>query len=167
MILGVHMSFMIGPTFAVPAPLALTEALASVEVTQTDSGRSGFQLSFHVGRSGPFDLPDYRLLLHPLLRPLNRVVVMIHFNLAPTVLIDGFITQLSLTPSQEPGASTLVAMGEDVTVMMGFEHVAIQHVVPDPARIPVIVANSLILGWTGAFIGQPPAPTPFSPTKDI
>ena len=118
MILGVHMTLMIGPTIAVPAPLAITESLASVEVTQTDSGRSGFQLTFHVGRSGPWDLPDYRLLLNPLLRPFNRVVVMVRFNLTPTVLIDGFITQFQLTPSQQPGGSTLVVTGEDVSVMM-------------------------------------------------
>ena len=104
MILGVHMTLMIGPTFAVPAPLAITEALTSVEVTQTDAGRSGFELTLQVGRSGPWDLPDYRLLTHPLLRPFNRVVVVIRFNLLPTVLIDGFITQFDLAPSAEPGA---------------------------------------------------------------
>src|SRR5689334_1104238 len=112
------MTLLMGPTFAVPAPLAITEALSAVEVTQTDVGRSGFQLTLQVGRSGPWDLPDYSLLNHPLLRPFNRVIVVIRFNLLPTVLVDGFITQLDLAPSEEPGGSTLVVRGEDVTVMM-------------------------------------------------
>src|SRR4051794_40305177 len=150
MILGVHMTLLIGPTFAAPAPLPLTEALESVEVTQTDRGRSGFQLTFHVGRSGPWDLPDYRLLLNPLLRPFNRVVVMVRFDLLPTVLIDGFITQLSLAPSEEPGGSKLVVTGEDVSVMMHLEAIAFQWPSVVVGIVTGVLTKYAILGWTGA-----------------
>jgi hypothetical protein len=167
MILGVHMSLLIGPTFAVPAPLAITEALASVEVTQNEMGRSGFQLTLQVGRSGPWDLPDYRLLLHPLLRPFNRVVVMVHFNLLPHVLIDGFITQFQLTPSEEPGGSTLVVTGEDVSVMMGLEQSAMQYPMPEMVQVATILAKYAVLGWTGAVIVPPPVPDVVIPTKAI
>lgn len=121
MLLGVHLTLLIGPTIAVPAPLPLTEALASVEVTQNDTGRSGFSLTFQVGRSGPFDLLDYGLLTLPLLRPFNRIVVLVLFNLTPTVLLDGVITHIQLTPSEEPGASLLTVSGEDVSRMMDLE----------------------------------------------
>src|SRR3954452_11017020 len=143
---------MMGPTFAVPAPLAVTEALESVEVSQSDWGRSGFELRFHVGRSGPWDLPDYRLLLHPLMRPFNRVVVMVRFNLLPVVLIDGFITQFDLTPSAEPGGSTLVVRGEDVTVMMGLQQIAFQYPMPEIAQVAAILGKYVILGWVGAIV---------------
>jgi hypothetical protein len=167
MILGVHLSLLVGPTFAVPAPLAITEALASVQVTQTDSGRSGFELTFHVGRSGPWDLPDYRLLLHPLLRPFNRIIVMLHFNLRPTVLIDGFITGLNLNPSEEPGGSTLTVSGEDVTVMMGLQELAFQYPMTEQAQIATVLAKYAVLGWVGAVIDPPPVPDPFVPTREI
>ncbi len=166
MILGVHMTLLIGPTFAVPAPLPITEALASVEVTQTDTGRSGFQLTFYIGRSGPWDLPDHRLLLNPLLRPFNRVVLMVHFNLLPTVLIDGFITQLDVVPSEDPGASTLVVTGEDVSVMMSLEQTAFQYPMPELAQVAAILAKYAVLGWTGAIVDPPPVPDPFLPSRE-
>jgi hypothetical protein len=72
MLLGIHLNLLIGPTVAVPAPPMLTEALDSVQVTHSDEGRSGFQITFEVGRSGPSDLLDYRLLGSPLLKPFNR-----------------------------------------------------------------------------------------------
>jgi hypothetical protein len=121
MLLGVHLTLLIGPTIAVPAPLPLTEALSSVSVTQNETGRSGFSLTFQVGRSGPFDIVDYNLMTIPLLRPYNRVVVMLLFNITPTVLLDGVITHVQLTPSEEPGASLLTVTGEDVSRMMDLE----------------------------------------------
>jgi hypothetical protein len=167
MILGVHMSLLIGPTFAVPAPLPITEALRSVDVTQTDRGRSGFQLTFSVGRSGPWDLPDYRLLLNPLLRPWNRVIVMVRFNLLPTILIDGFITQFDLVPSEEPGGSTLVVTGEDVSVMMDLEQTAFQYPMEEPLQVTAILAKYALLGWTGAIVDTPPVPDPFLATREL
>lgn len=166
MILGVHLTLLIGPTFAVPAPLPVAEALASVEVTQTDTGRSGFQLTFYVGRSGPWDLPDYRLLLNPLLRPFNRVVLMVHFDLLPTVLVDGFITQFDLVPSDDPGGSTLVVTGEDVSVMMSLEQTALQYPMPELAQVTTILAKYAVLGWTGAIVDPPPVPDPFLATRE-
>jgi hypothetical protein len=160
-ILGVHMSLFMGPTFAVPAPLPITEALAAVEITQTDTGRSGFRLTFHVGRSGPWDLPDYRLLLNPLLRPWNRVILMVRFNLLPTVLIDGFITQFDLVPSEDPGGSTLVVTGEDVSVMMTLEQTVFQYPgLTEQAQVVAILAKYAVLGWTGGIIDVPTVPDP-------
>ena len=72
--LGIHLTLLIGPTIAAPAPPILTGALESVEVTHRDEGRSGFQLTFRVGRSGPADLLDYALLSSPLLDTHNRVI---------------------------------------------------------------------------------------------
>ena len=92
MLLGTHLTLLIGPTIAVPAPLPYTEALQSVEVTHSDQGRSGFQLTFSAGRSGPAGLVDYPLLSLPLLRPFNRVILIVTFGVIPRVLMDGIIT---------------------------------------------------------------------------
>jgi len=169
-LLGVHLTLLIGPSIAIPAPLPITEALVGVEVTQNETGRSGFQLTFEVGRSGPFDLLDYNLLTNPLLRPFSRVAVMVRFNLTPTVLIDGFITQVQLTPSETPGASKLTVTGEDVSVMMDLRQTTFPYpAMPAIARVAVILAKYPMLGWPpGVPIIIPPEAADFPlPTREI
>jgi hypothetical protein len=168
MLLGVHLTLLMGPTIAVPAPLSLTEALAGVEITQNETGRSGFQLSFQIGRSGPFDLVDYNLLTNPLLRPFTRVVVVVLFNLTPTVLIDGFITQVQLTPSEEPGASTLSITGEDVSVMMDLEQTTFPFTaMADVAQVAAVLAKYPLLGFAGAIIIPPVVPDFPLPSREV
>ena len=75
-------------------------------------------MTFSVGRSGLADLLDYQLLSNPLLRPFNRVVLVVTIGVTPYVLIDGIITHQQLNPSNEPGQSTMTITGEDVSVMM-------------------------------------------------
>jgi hypothetical protein len=141
-LLGIHLTLLIGPTVPVPAPAELTEALVSAEVTHTDEGRSGFQLTFQAGRSGPSDIVDYPLLLNPLLRTFNRVILIVTFNAVPRVLSDGFITRQQLTPSNEPGASTLTVSGEDVSVMMDLVEEKTMHPAQDETTIvapPIVI----------------------------
>ena len=122
MLLGIHLTLMIGPNIAVFAPPTLMEALGSVEVTTSDTGRSGFQITFEIGRAGPLDLLDHPLLLNPLLlRPFNRVVIVVRFNVLPRVLMDGIITHVQLSPSEEPGQTKLTVTGEDVSLMLDRE----------------------------------------------
>jgi hypothetical protein len=140
-LLGIHLTLMLGPTVAVPAPLPIMEALQNVEVTHNDQGRSGLQITFAVGRSGPMELMEYGLLANPLLRPMNRVVLVVTFNVVPQVLFDGIITHRQLSPSQQPGTSTLTITGEDVSVMMDLEEKVHEH----PAQVePIIIAQLLL-----------------------
>ncbi len=131
-LLGVRLTLMIGPTVAVPAPPTVADALQSVEVTESDQGRSGFQLTFSTGRSGPEGLIDHALLLNPLLRPFNRVIVMIVLDVLPVVLMDGIITHQQLSPGDDPGTSTITVTGEDVSVMMDL--VEKERRTPGPGR---------------------------------
>jgi hypothetical protein len=140
MLLGIHLTLLVGPTVAVPAPSPVTEALRSVEVTHSDEGRSGFQIVFEVGRSGPLDLLDYGLLSSPLLKPFNRVIMIVIFNAFPRVLMDGIIANQELAPGNEPGTSTLTITGEDVSVMMDREEKAVEH----PAQDETVIALKLI-----------------------
>lgn len=120
-ILGVHLTMLIGKTIPTPAPVQLSEALKDVNVSHNDQGSSGFQISFHIGRSGLLDLTDYALLRNSLLQPFNRVILLVRFALVPEVLIDGIITNIQMNPNDQPGASTLTITGEDVSVMMDLE----------------------------------------------
>jgi len=166
-LLGIHLTLLMGPEIAVPAPLDLAEALKSVSVTNNDTGKSGFSLTFEVGRTSPLDMLDYALLLNPLLRPFTRVVLVVTFGVLPQVLCDGVITNIQLQPSNEPGASTLTVTGEDVSVMMDMKELPF----PWPA-LPADKIVTLILAKYAQYALAPvvfPAifPNPPSPTERV
>ena len=140
MLLGVNLTLLIGPTVPVPATPDIAEALQSVSVTQNDEGRSGFQLVLQIGRAGPTDLLDYALLLNPLLRPFNRVILMVLFNAMPKVLIDGLITNQQFSPGNAPGTATLTLTGEDVSIAMDMTKKRAEW----PAMSEVVIANLII-----------------------
>lgn len=140
MLLGVNLTLLIGPTVPLPATPDIAEALQSVSVTQNDEGRSGFQIVLQVGRAGPTDLLDYRLLLNPLLRPFSRVILMVLFNAMPRVLIDGLITNQQFSPGSGPGTATLTLTGEDVSVAMDMEKKRAEW----PAMSEMVIANVII-----------------------
>lgn len=160
MLLGSYLTLLIGPTVAVPAPPSLLESLQRIEVTHDDSGQSGFQIVFSVGRSGPMDLLDFALMSNPLLKVFNRVIMVVTMNAIPTVLMDGIITHLELNPSAEPGQSTLTLMGKDVSVMMDLQDHPVEH----PAQPELVIALKLIA--TYAQYGLIPMVIP-PPSVDI
>src|SRR5262245_42987915 len=127
-ILGIHLQMFLSRK-GVPAPASpfIVENLRSVEVTQQDQGPSGFQMTFHIGRSSAIDLFDYRLLTNDLLKPFGRVALTARFDVAPVVLMDGIITNHQFGPGNEPGSSTLTLTGEDVSLMMDLEAVQEEH----------------------------------------
>ena len=143
MILGLHLQLMIGPTIAIPATPDLAEAVQSVQVTHNDEGQSGFQITFQIGRAGLADLLDYSLLANPLLRPFNRVILTVVFNIVPRVLMDGIITNRQLSPGDAPGTATLTVTGEDVSVMMDLKKVRASH----PAQTEPVIALKLIASY--------------------
>ena len=141
-LIGTTLTMWVGPTVPVPPPPTVTEALQDVEVTTSDSGRSGFRLTFRVGRNASMPL-DYDLLTGPLLRPCSRVLLMVTFNAVPRVLMDGIITNQQLSPGEQPGTSTLTVMGEDVSVMMDLEERSAEH----PAQNEMVIALKIIASY--------------------
>jgi hypothetical protein len=139
----------------------LTEALQNVEVTHSDEGRSGFQITFQIGRGGPEDILDYRQLSSPLLRPFNRVILIVTFNATPRVLMDGIITNQQVQPGNEPGTSTLTIIGEDVSVMMDREESIVEHIgQSDPIIATMIITNYAQYGLVPNVIPPPTVETP-------
>jgi hypothetical protein len=121
---GIRLQLWIGPTVPEPAPFEVVDAITSLEVTNTDSGRDGFQMSFTVGKNLAV---DYELLLNRYFEPPNRVIIMVIIGTLPQVLIDGIITNHQLSPSNTPGASTLVVTGEDVSLMLDLEDKSVTY----------------------------------------
>jgi hypothetical protein len=170
---GVHLTLLIGPTVPVPAPPDLLESLEQIQVTHADSGISGFELTFKVGRSGPLDLIDYGVLRNPLLlKPFNRIVLMVTFGIVPQVLMDGFITHQQLSPGSGPGTSTLTVIGEDASVMLDLKETPAEH----PAQDETIIANKIILSYAQyglipmvipPLVIDPPVPTDRIPSQQV
>ncbi|OUL36289.1 hypothetical protein BV375_00350 [Nostoc sp. 106C] len=152
---GIRLSLFIGPTVPLPAPPNLIQALDNIEITQTDEGRSGFQLSFKCDRSGLFAAIDYPILKLPLLRPFNRVIVVVTVNAIPHVLMDGIITHQQLSPTSN-NSGLLTVTGEDVSLMMDMEEKIVAHPAqPDIAIVPKIIATYAQYGLIPTVI--PPA----------
>jgi hypothetical protein len=140
-ILGVHLTLMIGPDpVAVFATPPVIEALAEVEVTHQDEGRSGFRLTFTVGRSGPFDLVDFGLVSNPALAANSRAIVIVSFNAVPQVLIDGLVTRRDLIPGNRPGEGRLVLSGQDLGVVLERTSTPTEHPAMDETAIATFLA---------------------------
>lgn len=101
-----------------PAPLAVLESLISLQVTNNDRERDGFQMEFSLGKA---PLSDYRLLRSGVLDLKNRVIIVAIFGFLPQVLIDGIITKHQVLPSNDPGRSSLHVTGEDISIKLSFE----------------------------------------------
>jgi len=147
---GVHLTLLIGPAVPIPAPRVVMDAVRSISVT-SGKDRSGFQISFAVGRDSP--------LLNVMLPagyfdPITtRVLIVATVNGFPHVLMDGLVTQQELSPSSEPGQSTLSITGEDLSLAMDLVETVIPYPqIPLLARINLILAKYAALGCIPAVI---------------
>ena len=150
-LLGVHLQLFIGPTIPIPAPYAVVDALTSLEVTNKDQQRDGFQMNFSLGKDTPL---DYSLLLSGLLDPPSRVIIMVIIGALPQVLIDGIITNHQFMPSNKPGESTLVVTGEDISLQLDLEEKNETY----PNQPDSIIVTRLIASY--ATYGLVPVVTP-------
>lgn len=77
-----------------------------------------------------------------------RVIVVVTINGSPEVIMDGLITRQQLTPSSEPGQSSLVVTGEDVSQAMDLTDVPRIPfpAMPNEARIALILAKYAMFG---------------------
>jgi hypothetical protein len=153
---------MIGPAVPVPAPLPVMDALESVQVTSSRD-RSGFQLTFTVGKTSPLQLA---LLPAGYFDPITtRVIIMVTHNGIPNVIMDGFVTRQEMQPSNEPGESKLTVTGDDLTVAMDLLEIVVPYpAMPDVAQINIILAKYAFLGIVPVVV-PPFVTTVRSPTS--
>jgi len=115
MLQGIHLSLMIGPAVPIPAPKVVVDALRSVQVT-SGKDKSGFQLTFALGKDSPL---QKTMLPAGYFDPIStRVIIIATLGGFPNVLMDGIVTRQEMSPSSEPGQSTLTITGEDLSVLM-------------------------------------------------
>ncbi len=150
---GVHLTLLIGPlAVPVPAPPPVLEALQSVQVT-AQRERSGFQLTFTLGKLSPLHAMLAAGLLDPMI---TRVVMIATLRGMPNVICDGVITRHDLSPSNEPGQSTLTLTGEDLSALMDVVQMRIPWpAMPDHVRVNLILAKYAMYGITPKVLPTP------------
>lgn len=142
-----HMFLMIGPAAApLPAPLPVVDALQSIEIT-SGRDRSGFQMSFAVGKSSPLQLA---MLPAGFFDPMvTRIIVTVVVGGLPFVIMDGIVTRQDVQPSNTPGQSTLSLTGEDLSVLMDVVELRVPYAgTPEAAQVASILARYGVFGVT-------------------
>jgi hypothetical protein len=152
MLKGYYLTLFIGPAVPVPAPQAVVDAVTSVQVTSAET-RSGFQIAFSVSKNSMLQ----RVLLPAgYFDPMTtRVVLVATVGGLPNVLIDGLVTRQEITPSNDPGQSTLTITGEDLSVALDVvEWPNMRY----PAMDPTVIVNLILAKY--AFLGLIPLVIP-------
>ena len=116
--LSIRLMLLTGKTVPLPASADVVTAITQLEVTNDSEVGDGFQITFTLGKD---KIVDYGLLKSGALDPFNRVVVGVALGVVPEVLIDGIIAHHQVTPSNEPGMSTLTVTGTDLRQMLDLE----------------------------------------------
>ncbi|WP_028532938.1 hypothetical protein [Paenibacillus sp. UNC217MF] len=165
MLKGFYLTLMMGMGVPQAAPKAVVDALLSAEVTVSSGQRSGFQLTFGLSK---LSLLNTTLLPNGYFDPPTRVILTVTVNGTPHVVMDGVITRHTITPSSDPGKSTLIVIGEDLSRMMDLvDFSGIPYpAMPNEARIALILAKYAVLGIVPLIIPSVLVNVPI-PTKQI
>lgn len=168
---GAHLALHIGMGITQPAPPEVLDQLRQATVTLDDAGRSGFQLTFNVGRTRAGGANDFPILERLRLKIGTRVQLTGVLNGKAHPLMDGIVTNHQLAPSAERGQSTLTVTGEDVTVMLDQQEFQLQlPAMPAFARVNLMLAPLAAFGVAPVVVPSPsdipPLPTDSPPTID-
>jgi hypothetical protein len=141
---GLYLTLLVGPVIPLPAPKPVVDALTSISVTTTATGRSGFQLSFTIADRSP--LQTAFLLAPPAVE--LRVVIMVTVNGIPQVLMDGVMRHHEIQPSSGSGKSTITVTGEDLTAVMDLQPMdgLPYPAMPPEVRVVAILAKYAMYG---------------------
>ncbi|MDQ3740389.1 MAG: hypothetical protein M3389_05515 [Actinomycetota bacterium] len=138
----IQLALRVGPVLPPLASRDLMAALRGVEVTQTDSAPSGFQLTFHAEALASAG-ESFDIVANWLLQPFNRVLVRVAVDGDAQTLIDGFITHHQFVPSNGPEESQFVVTGEDVSVRLDLDEVSAEF----PAAPDVALVEAILDPW--------------------
>jgi hypothetical protein len=149
MLKGIYLTLLAGPVIPVPVPQIVLDALLSVEISVSSElgAQSSFKLDFALSNDSP--LHTIFLLAGGGIVPFIRVILVATINGIPDVLIDGVVTNQSVTPGGSGSRfSTLSIHGVDLSALMdlveldGLPYPAM----PIEARVALILAKYVALG---------------------
>ncbi|SEB38780.1 hypothetical protein [Terriglobus roseus] len=153
---GLYLTLLAGPVIAVPVPKPVTDALTSVEITNS-SDRSGFQLTFTLANNSILQTLFLLAAGGPI--PMLRVILMVTFGGIPQVVMDGVIQHHEIAPDAMHGSSKLVLTGQDLSAVMDLvkmNGVPYPGMTPD-LRVLTILAKYAVFGIVPMVI---PVPAP-------
>lgn len=166
-----YLTMLAGPVEPLPVPKPLVDALTSVEVTESATGRSGFQLTFTLADDSI--LQTFFLLASGSPLPLLRVVLVVTFGGLPQVIMDGIIEHHEVQPDAMQGSSHLVVTGHDLSALMDlidFSGLPYPAMTPD-LRVLAIVAKYAAFGIIPEVVPVPipdvPVPVERIPTHKL
>jgi len=144
---GINLKLMIGPAFPVPVPEPVLAALTDVQVASASGEEdSGFELKFTLSKRSI--LQTLFLISGGAMPPLVRVVIAVNYRGVDTVIMDGLMTEQSVSPGSNPGQSVLTLRGTDLSAAMnlidfsGLPYPAM----PLFARVALVLAKYAALG---------------------
>ncbi len=144
MLKGINLTLLIGPMVPIPAPQVVMDAISSIQVNH-DKERNGFQLTFTAGKNST--LLTAMLPVGYLDPIVTRVIIIVTLNGFPNVIMDGIVTRQEVSPSSEPGQSTITVTGEDLSVLMDvIEIVRDYPAVPDIGKVYLALAPYAAFG---------------------
>jgi hypothetical protein len=161
MVSPMYLTLLAGPVEPVPAPKVLVDALVSVQVQESATGRSGFQLTFTLSDRGI--LETFFLLAGSSPIAQLRVVLLITFAGLPQVLIDGIVLHTEVQPDAMSGSSMLVVSGEDLCALMDlvdFSGLPYPATSPD-ARVRLVLAKYVAFGILPEVVSVPTPDIPY------
>jgi hypothetical protein len=150
-----YLTMLAGPVEAVPVPKPLIDALSSVEVTETATGRSGFQITFTLADNSI--LQTLFLLAGGAPIPVLRVILVVTFGGLPQVLMDGIIEHHEVVPDTAHGSAKLVVTGHDISALMDlidFSGLPYPGMPPD-VRVLTILAKYATFGIVPEVVPVP------------
>jgi hypothetical protein len=131
-----------------------------VEVTESATGQSGFQLTFTLADNSILQTLFLLTASSPI--PVLRVILVVTFGGLPQVIMDGIILHHEVVPDAMQGSSKLVVTGKDLSSLMGlidFSGLPYPGMSPD-IRVMTILAKYAAFGIVPEVI---PVPTPDIP----
>lgn len=155
-----YLTLLAGPVEALPVPKPLIDALVSVEVTESATGQSGFQLTFTLADNSILQTLFLLAAGSPI--PLLRVILVVTFGGLPQAIMDGIILHHEVVPDAMAGSSKLVVTGKDLSSLMDlidFSGLPYPGMSPD-LRVMTILAKYAAFGIVPEVI---PVPTPDIP----
>jgi hypothetical protein len=155
-----YLTLLAGPVEAVPVPKPLIDALVSVEVRESATGQSGFQLTFTLADNSILQTLFLLAASSPI--PVLRVILVVTFGGLPQVIMDGIMLHHEVVPDAMQGSSKLVVTGKDLSSLMDlidFSGLPYPGMSPD-IRVTTILAKYAAFGIVPEVI---PVPTPDIP----
>jgi len=148
---GFYLSIRMGSVNPTAVPQQVIEALTEVSVSSTVGAQSGFQMKFTLGKNS---FISQSLLPSGFFDPRTRVIIIVTVNGTPEVLMDGIITKHDVTPSSEPGKSTLTVTGLDISALMDFiDLTGIPYpALPNFLIVDIVLAKYLLFGCVPVVI---------------